>query len=100
MNLTIRCDASPLRLFIKLFEAALQGRKGSLNVGDLGFELARVEDDVGAADAGEMVVRVYPSDAFLRFAVTVFAGDADFGVVEDADHVLSMPKLFRDEGKA
>ena len=81
-QINIACDAAPLLLFTELLKRALQGRQGLLNFSDPGFELARVESDFCSAAAGELTVRLYPSDAFLRFAVTLFAGDFDFGAIK------------------
>lgn len=91
--ITINCDASPLMLFTKIFEAALQGRERLLDLSDLGFELARVESDLCAAGTSELLVRLYPSDAFLRFAATVFAGDFNFGTIQNAGHGFSLPNV-------
>jgi hypothetical protein len=91
--ITINCDTSPLILFAKIFEAALKGRERFLNFGDFGFELARVESDLCAAGTGELLVRFYPSDAFLRFAATVFAGDFNFGTIQNAGHGFSLPNI-------
>ena len=87
--ITVNCDASPLMLFTKIFEAALQGRERFLDLGDFSFELARIESDFCAAGTGELLVRLYPSDAFLRFAATVFAGDFNFGIIKNAGHAIS-----------
>lgn len=90
LGMAITCDASPLLLFTKIFQAALQGREGLFDLGNLGFELARVESDFCTAGTGKTFVRLYPSDAFLRFATTVFAGDFDLGLVEDSSHEFSL----------
>lgn len=80
-RLEIKCDAQPLVLFIELFQAFLKRSKGRINLGQLGFELARVECAGAAADAGELCVRIYPSDALLGFATAVFAGKFDNSAV-------------------
>ena len=90
LGMAITCDASPLLLFAKILEAALQGRERLFDLGNLGFELARVESGFCAAGTGETLVRLYPSDAFLRFATTVFAGDFDLELVHDSSHVHSL----------
>lgn len=83
-TLTIECDAQPLVLFIELFKAFLKQSKSRINLSQLGFELARVECAGTAASAGELTIRIYPSDAFLGFATAVFAGKFDIGVVNQA----------------
>jgi len=81
-TLSIKCDASPLILFTELLNGALQRRARFFNLGDLGFELARVEHDVSSAKTGELLVRLYPSDSFLRFATTLFAWDVNLSAIE------------------
>jgi hypothetical protein len=71
----VACDARPLLLFTEIFQVFLERSKGGVNFGDLPLELVRVESDLGAADAGKLLVKLYPSDAFLRFAGTIFAGN-------------------------
>lgn len=69
------CDAQPLLLFAEILQGFLKRSKGGVNFGDLPLELARVESNLCAADAGKLLVKLYPSDAFLRFAGAIFAGD-------------------------
>ena len=90
----ITFDASPLLLFTKIFQVALQRRKRLFKLGNLGFELTSVESDFCATGTGKTLVRLYPSDVFLRFATTVFARDFDLGLVEDSSHEYSiMPNV-------
>lgn len=84
--LKITCDSAPLRSFTELFEAALKVRNLSLDLGNLTFELARIDTDFSAASAGELTVRLYPSDAFLRFAAAVLAGNFDLGTIKETGH--------------
>ena len=37
------------------------------------FEFVRVESNNHPTEAGKLLVTLYPSDAFMRFAATVFA---------------------------
>lgn len=83
-TLAIKCDAQPLVLFIELFQAFLERSKGRINLGQLGFELARVECAGAAACTGKLSIRIYPSDAFLGFATAVFAGKYDLCAVNHA----------------
>ena len=39
--------------------------------------IVTLETDHGAAGAGELVMRLKPTDSFLRFASAVFAGNFD-----------------------
>ena len=78
IELSIKCDARPIMLFIKLLESCLQASKGRFNFIDFSFELVRVEMDDRSAGAGELIVVLYPSDAFFRFATTLCAGNIDF----------------------
>lgn len=81
-TVNVICDSSPFILFTKLFEGRLQVSERTFDLGDLGFELFRVESDFSSASAGKLVVRLYPSDRFLSFAATVLAGDFDLALVE------------------
>ena len=83
----MQCNTSPLSLFTDLLKAALQVRKRFFSFSDLCFELARIKSDFSAAAAGELTVRLYPSDAFLRFATTVFAGDLNFCAIQESSHI-------------
>lgn len=82
VQLSVVCDSSPFVLFTKLLEGSLKISERSFDLGDLGFELFRVESDFGSASAGKLVVRLYPSDSFLRFATTILARDLDLAFVE------------------
>lgn len=68
-------DAAPFLSFTKLFEGFLQRCERSIDLSNLPLELVRVESDVSAASAGKVLVKFYPSDAFLGFAGAIFAGD-------------------------
>ena len=76
-NVSIECDSSPFVLFTKLFESRLKVIHREFDLSDLRFELFRIESDFSSTDAGKLIVRVYPSDSFLRFATTILAGDFD-----------------------
>lgn len=80
----IRCDATPLNLFLKLFKGALDGISGHVRARKLPVQCARAETD--PAGAGELTVRLYPSDALLRFAATLLAGELDLGTVYKRRH--------------
>jgi hypothetical protein len=82
VQMSVVCDSSPFVLFTKLLESHLKISERSLDIVDLGFELFRIESDLGSASTGKLVVRLYPSDSFLRFAATVFAGDFNLAIVE------------------
>jgi hypothetical protein len=76
-SIELQCDASPLTAFIELLQCALESRKRPLGRGDLPAELARLEAGDDATRAGQLRVRLYPSDALLRFAAACWAGDGD-----------------------
>ncbi len=40
-------------------------------------DIVTLETDHGAADAGELVMRLNPTDSFLRFSSAVFTGNFD-----------------------
>lgn len=82
VQLSVVCDSSPFVLFASLFKAQLEGCEQLSDLGNLGFELFRIESDHGSAPAGKLVVRLYPSDRLLRFAATALADDFDLAVIE------------------
>jgi hypothetical protein len=92
-SVKIVCDAQPLVSFAKILECFLQISERPLDLSDFGFELARVENDMSTASTGEVFVRLYPSDALLRFAGTIFAGDFDFSVIKKAGHDSNSPNV-------
>jgi len=81
-NVSIECDSSPFVLFTKLFQSRLKVSHRAFDLSDLGFELFRIESVFSSTDAGKLIVRLYPSDSFLRFATTILAGDFDLAFVE------------------
>ena len=84
--LKIECDAQPFLLFTEVFESFLERIKRPLDLGNLSFELVRLDTDYTAASAGKLIVRLYPSDAFLSFAGAIFAGDLNFCAIEKVSH--------------
>ena len=81
-SMNVVCDASAFVLLVKLVEFRLNASQRTLSLCDLGFELCRIESEASTADAGKLVVRLYPSDAFLRFVAAHFARDVDLAIVE------------------
>lgn len=71
----VACGAQPLLLFTEILQGFLERSKGRIDFGDLPLELARVESNLCAAGTGKLLVKLYPSDAFLRFAGAIFAGN-------------------------
>jgi len=93
-TLEILCDASPFLFFEKILYGVLKVSDRFVSLSNLSFELIRLEMDDSAAGAGKLTVRIYPSDAFLRFGAAMFAGNVDFGLVEKSVHgVLLKPAL-------
>ena len=74
-------DVQPFILFAEILQRFCQVRKLSLDLTNLGFELIRVDTDTSTTSAGELSVRLYPSDAFLDFAGAIFTRNADFSVI-------------------
>ena len=77
----IVCDAAPFLYFLELVERALKVGHGLVDLGELGFELVRLEVDESTARAGVLTVRLYPSDSFLCFAATLRTGNVDLRLV-------------------
>jgi hypothetical protein len=78
----IECDTQPLTSFTEIFESFLQRSNRLFNFGELGFELVRIDCDYSTASAGKIIVRFYPSDAFLGFAGAIFTRDFDFSTIK------------------
>jgi hypothetical protein len=85
-NVKIELDASAFISFTEIFESFLKRRVVSLDSSDLPFEIARVDCDCSAASTGKLIVRLYPSDAFLAFVGAIFAGNFDFSTIEKVSH--------------
>jgi hypothetical protein len=83
-SVSLEVDPKPIMLFIELFKRALEASQCALDIGDLGFELARVETDGSATETGKLVIRLYPSDSFLDFAATTLAGDFDIMGIKES----------------
>jgi hypothetical protein len=81
-KLEIICDSSPLLLLIKHVDNALIGLKGSLNLVDLTL----IETDNVSTVTGKLFVLLYPSNAFLRFATAILAGQFDLDIIQNFDH--------------
>lgn len=70
-TVNLDCDASPLMTFVQLLEGAIKSVKPRLDIPNLPDELVRVENDADSAGTGKMIVRLYPSDAFLRYGAAL-----------------------------
>lgn len=86
IEIIIKADNKPLELFVKLLKAISQVPNSRFVFGDLPSELARIETNLSTADANELIVTFYPSDAFLRFVSTFGAGDSDFCIIKQTTH--------------
>ena len=86
VTIEIECDAQPVVLFTEIFQSFIQRNERLFDFSNFGFELARVECDFSAATTGKVLVRLYPSDAFLGFSGAIFAGDFDFSAIEKVNH--------------
>lgn len=82
VNLVITLNPAPFQSFTKILQCFIESGNAVINGGDLPLEVARVETDAYAAGTGELRVTLYPSDAFLRYAATLFAGNGDQLVVK------------------
>ena len=67
-----------------MLECVLKVCNRPLDLSDFPFELARVDIDTSPAGAGELTIRLYPSDVFLRFASAIFAGQFDFCAIKES----------------
>lgn len=80
-KLKLTVDTQPLILFTEVLQGFLKRIERPLDLGNLTFELARIDSDFSTANTGELFVRLYPSDAFLSFAGTIFTGKFDFSTI-------------------
>ncbi len=86
VTLKIIPDSGPLRSFIKLLQCALKICKTPIDLPYFPSELVRIETDKSSTRAGVLRVTLYPSDCFLRYAATVFAGKLDLDTIKDIGH--------------
>lgn len=86
LTLSITGDATPFLLFAELFELGLKTSEGPLDLGQLPSELLRIESNVSAARAAELLIVFYPSDALLRFTAARLAGKLDLDRIKDLLH--------------
>ena len=70
-------DASPVLTFAALVRRSLETIKPGFDPRDLPSELIRPENDRRPVQAGQLAVRLYPSDLFFEFAAALFAWDRD-----------------------
>jgi len=94
-NIKIMCDAQPFTSFFKVLQRFLQVSPNALDFSDFGSELVRIEHDASAANTGELLVRLYPSDALLCFAGAVFARDCNFLIIDETGH-SAVPPITQD----
>jgi len=74
-NMEILADTKPLILFIEFIKSVLEMRNRPFSLSDFGSELVRIEMNSSTAGTNKFTVVFYPSDSFLRLAVTICAGD-------------------------
>lgn len=60
--------------------------KGAIDLCDLPSQLARIETDASATTAGEIAVRLEPSDRLRDLMAAIRARNVDRLVVEDSGH--------------
>lgn len=84
--INLKVDTKPLVLFIKLFDSILKVFNRNINTGDFSFELARVESNFSPTGTNELLVTLYPSDAFLRFLPACGTRDIDFRIIKESSH--------------
>lgn len=71
--------------FYAAFESLPEIGEAFVDLLDSGDELFRVDSDgVSTSLTSELIVRLHPSDAFLRLMSASGAGDIDLGILEHA----------------
>ncbi len=81
-KMTIKANTRPAVAYLKTLQCFLEVRKLPFDLSNLPFELFRAEVDKCPTGACELIVSLYPSDSFLSFVATSFAGHFDFDVIE------------------
>ncbi|RWY85172.1 hypothetical protein EHI44_16790 [Rhizobium leguminosarum] len=89
MTLKLRCDATALNEILTDLDASLKSlpeiSEFLIRLLDSGEELFRIDSDVLPAPlAGELLVRLHPSDALRSLVTASRAGDADLRIFEHA----------------
>ncbi|MBB3743748.1 hypothetical protein FHX10_003247 [Rhizobium sp. BK591] len=89
MTIKLRCDATSFSALLSDLDASLKSipeiREALIRFLDSGEELFRIDRDVlPASIAGELLVRLHPSDALRRFVTASRAGDADLCIFKHA----------------
>lgn len=70
VRVTLRCDTAPIMAYIEMLSVALSSRHVERPLPPA-HTLARVTE--GTAGHGQVVMVIYPSDAFLAFGAEVMA---------------------------
>lgn len=82
----ITCDATELLSLVERLNVALELRERVVDPPKGAAELVAFDVDYSAALAGELVVRLNPSDGLRRFGAAVGALNVNGLIVEDAIH--------------
>ena len=82
----ITCDATALLAFIQRINGLLQVSESAFGLRDLPPELARINIDDRSASAGELAVRLDPSDGLRGFAAALLARDSNRLIVQESAH--------------
>jgi hypothetical protein len=81
MQLVLRIDAEALRQDLQLLaqaaERSIEVRERLLELGDLAAQFGCVHTDDGAAAAGELRIRLEPTDGLRALLTAVRTGDVD-----------------------
>lgn len=79
---TIDSDAGPLLLLLELVKRSPQLFVDRLDMDNLPCEFARAKTDYDPADTSKILVRLYPTDGFLRHLSACAARDGEGNFVE------------------
>jgi len=80
-TITLTAEANTLLLFTKLVELLVERFSLPIKIGDDATKLVGAHSIHGPAGAGKTHVVFYPSDAFLKAAITAVAPDFDFDTI-------------------
>jgi hypothetical protein len=77
----LELDTAPLRSFLDDLKLCIESSQQVFDLGELDFELVRVEQDISTAGAGKLLMVCYPSDALVNFVAARFASDGELKVI-------------------
>jgi len=87
-KIRLRLDSSAFNVVLatKIPHCPLQIRERFLDLLDRPSEIAFIECDIGSADAGDMIIRLQPSERLVMLVAAARTSNVDRGIVEKTGH--------------